>query len=105
MKETALQIVAEYLGVTIKDNDSDAALLALAEAFNRLLDSDFNRLVSVLYRLDIAEEKLKDELKSNPNQDAGLTIAKLAIERQAQKMKIRSEYKQHDDEKSDEERW
>lgn len=98
-------MVAQQLGISVKDDNADAALKLLAAKFNSLLDSDFNRLVSVLYRLDIPEEKLKEELRMRSDEDAGLIIAGLAIERQAQKIRTRNEYKPKDGESSDAERW
>lgn len=76
----------------------------LADKINELINSDFQKLVSILYRMDISEPKLKLLLKENPNVDAGLIIADLMIERQLQKAKSRQEYKR-DENISDDEKW
>lgn len=61
--------------------------------FNELIDKDFNKLVNLLYRIDISEKKLKIALQ---NQDktisSGKTIAKLIIERQLQKLEFRKKF-------------
>lgn len=77
----------------------------LANTINELLQNDFEKLVSILYRMDINEPKLKSLLKENPEADAGLIIADMMIERQEQKIKSRSQFKQRDDNISDEEKW
>lgn len=63
----------------------------LAEAVNYLLNHNFEKLVSILYRIDVNETKLKTVLKENPGEDAGKIIADLIIERQLQKIKSRKE--------------
>ena len=76
----------------------------LVDRINELINSDFQKLVSILYRLDISESKLKLMLKENPNVDAGLIIADLMIERQSQKLRSRQQYKR-DENISDDEKW
>ena len=63
----------------------------IADHVNLLIGSNFNKLISILYRVDINESKLKQLLADNPGEDAGMIIAELIIERQLQKIKIRSE--------------
>ena len=76
----------------------------LAEAVNRLLNNNFEKLVSILYRIDVSEEKLKMVLKENPGADAGNIIADLIIERQLQKIKSRKKPASNDS-IPDEEKW
>lgn len=75
---------------------------ALAVYINELILHQFNRLVQLLYRIDVSESKLKLLLKEHPEQDAGLLIARLIIERQLKKMETR---KQFGSRESDEEKW
>lgn len=63
----------------------------LAAYINTLIQSDFNKLVQLLYRIDVDEAKLKAILKQNPDTDAGLIIAGLVIERQLEKIESRKE--------------
>lgn len=72
---------------------------------NELITQDFNQLVTLLYRLDINEKKLKQTLADHPDQNAGELIAKLIIDRQDEKKKSREAFKQKDWEGSEEERW
>lgn len=65
----------------------------LALYINDLIEKDFQRLVSILYRVDVDEDKLKRFLKEENGKDAALIIARLIIERQSQKIRTRNEYK------------
>lgn len=65
----------------------------LAVYINELIDKDFNRLVNLLYRIDISEEKLKLALQNEDKlNSSGKTIAKLIIERQLQKLEFRKKF-------------
>ena len=73
---------------------SEPALIrALADCINHLIETNFSRLVTILYRIDISEHTLKETLRQQPQQDAGVLIAALIVERQLQKQKIRSQFK------------
>lgn len=72
---------------------------------NELITQDFNQLLTLLYRLDINEKKLKQTLADHPDQNAGELIAKLIIDRQEEKKKSREAFKQKDWESSEEEKW
>jgi hypothetical protein len=50
---------------------------------NDYIQHDFNKLVQLLYRIDVSEEKLKYILQLNPNEDAAKLIAAVIIERLA----------------------
>jgi hypothetical protein len=76
----------------------------LAIHVNDLINHDFEKLVSLLYRIDVNEAKLKHLLQENKNKDAGDLIAQMIIERQLQKIKTRNEFSKKKDE-SDEEKW
>lgn len=77
----------------------------LMDVIDRLISTDFNRLISSLYRLDVSETKLKYLLQQNPAADAAAIITDLIIERQVQKIKTRRQYNQRDNDISEEERW
>jgi hypothetical protein len=64
----------------------------LEEAINELIKNDFSRLVQIIYRIDVSEEKLKNILNSNPNEDAGKLIAHVIVERLAITKKARESF-------------
>ncbi len=79
--------------------------IQLAEYVNRLILTDFEKLVSLLYRIDVPEQKLKSLLQEFATEDAGKIIASLIIERQLQKIKARKEFTKKDDQFDEEEKW
>jgi hypothetical protein len=81
---------------------------ALASHIRHLLAHDFNRLVFILYRVDIAEEQLRKLLKDRPAEDAADLICGLILERLSQKAAARQKYRRLDareDGVDDDERW
>ena len=76
---------------------------ALAAEINQLILTNFEKLVQLLYRIEVSETKLKTLLKENPDKDAGLLIAVLMIERQLQK--IKRQPTNESDSACEEERW
>ena len=76
---------------------------ALASEINQLILTNFERLVQLLYRIDVSESKLKNLLKENPDKDAGMLIASLMVERQLEK--INRKPSSEDSDNCNEERW
>ena len=77
----------------------------LASAIHLLINENFQRLISLLYRVDVSESRLKNLLKDHPDQDAGLIIADLIIERQLQKIKSRKEFDQQNNKIDEKDKW
>lgn len=71
---------------------------------NDLLLHNFNKLVQLLYRIDVSEQKLKTLLHENPQTDAAVIITDLIIKRQEEKIKARQSFKPNRD-ISEEEKW
>ena len=69
---------------------------ALANYLNQLITSDFSRLISLLYRLDISENKLKELLAHQEQASAGDIIAAMIIERQLQKIESKRRFRSND---------
>jgi hypothetical protein len=93
-------------------NEENTVMIAAPEWFNRLkecvndlVQNDFQKLVQLLYQVDVSEPKLKNALSTRPTADAAEIIARLLVERQLQKIKSRREMTQRDDAISEEERW
>jgi len=77
----------------------------LSQHINQLILTDFQKLVSLLYRIDVSEEKLKYLLRENADQDASLIIADLIIERQMEKIRTRQQFSQPDKTHDEENTW
>ena len=76
----------------------------LKDYINYLLLNDFNKLVQLLYQVDVNEQKLKQLIKENPQMDASVLITDLLIQRQEEKIKTRETFKSNDD-IADEDKW
>ena len=76
----------------------------LSSSINHLIETDFNKLISILYRLDISETRVRQTLRNNIDKNAGELIAELMIERQLQKLKSREQFKSSRD-IPDDEKW
>ena len=77
----------------------------LSKQINLLIENDFHKLISILYRIDVSESKLKKLLSENPGTDSGEIIANLIIERQIQKIKSRRQFNKRDKNTDDDENW
>ena len=64
----------------------------LSEYINHLIIKDFQKLVYILYRMDISEQKLQSLLDHNTENTAGDIIAEMIIERQQQKIESRKKF-------------
>jgi hypothetical protein len=83
----------------------DAFISRLKDHINELILHRFDYLVSLLYRMDIDEKKLRRLIADHPGADAAAIIAEMVIERQLMKIKSRQEFRQQDNAASDEEKW
>ncbi len=77
----------------------------LAERINELINSDFNKLAGILYRIDVSEAKLKQLLREYRCTDAGEIIGNMLVERQLQKIISRKQYGKNDAGISDHDKW
>lgn len=78
---------------------------SLVDRVNDLLQHDFQKLVFLLYRIDIDENRLTRLLNQQPGEDAAVIITDLIIERQLQKIKSREQFRQNDDGIDEDEKW
>jgi hypothetical protein len=99
----AVNEISTELGLVLKGNTATDMQL-LYDRINELINNDFQKLVSILYRMDVDENKLRELLKKNPGTDAGIIIAGLMIARQEQKIRSRKAHKPGKD-ISDDEKW
>lgn len=92
--------------IQVRDSDTEDELLhILSQRINALIECNFPLLISLLYRIDISEKKLKQLLQEHKNTDAGNIIAHLILEREKQKIKSRQQYNRRDDSINDDDKW
>jgi hypothetical protein len=104
--EILVKEINKNMAIALSDNLSlDELQKQLASYINLLIQNDFQKLIMLLYRIDVSEVKLKQLLKVQPQEDAGKIIADLVIERQLQKIKTRQQFKQQENNFDEEEKW
>ncbi|MBP9212997.1 MAG: hypothetical protein KBF36_00450 [Chitinophagaceae bacterium] len=76
----------------------------LAKTIENLINTDFEKLVFLLYRIDVSEQKINDLLQNTQAGNAGELIVQAIIERLAEKKASREKYKQ-EGEIAEEDKW
>lgn len=77
----------------IEDLLSEALLRErLVQAFAYLLDNDISKMMNILYRTDVNEDKLKQLLISNSELPSAEVIADAYLARQKEKIETRKKY-------------
>ena len=97
--------MANELGITIQENNFQLNRQALINRINELIQSDFQQLVLVLYRVDVNEDKLRYLLKENSEENAATILADLLVERQTQKIISRKQFSKRDNDIEENEKW
>lgn len=104
IEQKIISQLSSSLEVDLASNTTmDELRSALTDYINHLIIHDFNKLVTILYRIDISERLLKKKLEEK-GEDAAKTIAEMLIQRQIQKLKTRQQFRPKDD-VPDEEKW
>lgn len=101
-----LESMGTELSIDVTANDSwDSAKTKLYHYINHLIDRNFEKLLLILYRIDVHEDKLRKLLYDHPASDTGMVITDLIMERQLQKIKTRQEFARQVYEIAEEDRW
>ena len=104
--EQLIQEININLAILLPDKISLEELqIQLSLHINHLIIKDFQKLIFLLYRIDVSESKLKQLLSQHPKEDAGKIIAALIIARQLEKIKSRQQFRQTGDNFTEEEKW
>jgi hypothetical protein len=106
MSDELIEILNTELAIGLPEKISLEELKEkLTQHINYLIDTNFQQLVAILYRVDVSESKLKMLLNESMAEDSGSVIADLIIERQLQKIKFRQKFSNWNKNISDEEKW
>lgn len=103
-KQNILEEVAVVLEIIPRNNAGLKKKVFIARV-NELLEKDFNKLVAILYRMDVDENRLRLLLDQNKDSDAAIIITELIIERQIQRLKSREAFRNNENEIDEEEKW
>lgn len=73
---------------------NEEALLSLIERLvQELIDTDFERFLRLLYRIDLDENKVKEMIAASDPEKATRGIAEMILEREKEKAASRAEHK------------
>lgn len=90
--EKDFQLEKSYLNLEAQEEIGyDHAFLMIMRVVEDLMTKDFNRLINILYRIDVSEEKLKEALALS-NDNPASVITKMILDRQLQKVATRKKY-------------
>ena len=79
--------------LVIQDATIEELEKELSQLISRLLDSDMERLILSLYRIDIDEAIFKKILVNEPSDNISLRLAQEVIKREFEKVRTREKYK------------
>ncbi|HHS95312.1 MAG TPA: hypothetical protein ENJ45_01890 [Phaeodactylibacter sp.] len=98
-KELSIQttaLIARDFGIDIGEHplSEEELLRIVADEVAYMLEYRTDFLMSLLYRLDVSEHKISHALSPFCIEPANITLAKLIIERQHQRILTKRQYKQ-----------
>ncbi len=106
MNTNLVEHINTSLEISLPETISDEELRErLARHINHLINTDFEKLVYYLYRIDVNENKMRMLLEKKEGENAAGLIADLIIERQAEKIKSRQQFDRRDNAIDDNEKW
>ena len=88
--QTLKEDLAKETGLILTNNFR----VELAAFVNHLINTDFEKLVFLLYRIDVRETTIKQLLALPSNSNAGELIAEAIIARQEEKIITKKQFKQ-----------
>ena len=93
-RHTAILQAYNYLDISVPKQESDEQAMAILTGYmEELIRTDFNRLLALLYRIDVSEQKIKSALEDRIRDISTARIfAELIIERLHQKLIYRRMY-------------
>jgi len=95
----------EVFDIHLPENTASKWREALEERIGYLLQNDFDRLISLLYRLDVDEMLLKTKIKESEGLNTAGIISDLVIERQIKRMQSRDQFRRKDEDIDENEKW
>ncbi len=98
------RLLSAEFGLTPREDKVDF-INHLALRIDELILHDFQKLVMILYRIDVNEDQLREMLAKYVHDDAGYVIAQLVIERQIQKAESKKKIVRKDENIAEKDRW
>ncbi len=93
--ETTALIVRDFELTTPEKSMTEAELLNyLADVIAYMIENRLDYLLSLLYRLDVAEDKINRALMPGNAEDANVALARLVIERQKRRIATKKAHRE-----------
>ncbi len=104
VEDSLIQILNTEMDADFPRMPEKELLIKISVFIDDLIRNDFQKLVAILYKVDVNENKLKQLLQYRAGENAAEIIAALILERQLQKIQTRKTFtgRPVDD---DEEKW
>ena len=100
IKDAANQIIKDFDMFGLEIKFSGNAFNAYEELFeqiephiNQLINSNQQKFMSILYRIDLSDEQIKRAVNENSSEPFSAIVSDLIIKRELQKVVIRNHYK------------
>lgn len=100
--ETLQQQLAEKFDAPVPAQTFEELMIQVGKIVYNLIVNDMNRLLFILYRVDVDEQKVLKIIRENTLPDAANLLAGALISRQLQKIQQRSEHGASDEIPEDE---
>lgn len=93
VEKELIQLINKQMDTDISvDSPAEVLKEKLIGFINNLIQNDFQKLIAILYKVDVSESKLKLLLREGVGEDAADIIATLIIEREMQKIETRKKF-------------
>ena len=94
-KETTALILRDFELIDPEKEMTEAELLDyLAAAIDYMIEHKLDFLLSLLYRLDVSEQKINEALLPSNKEDANIALAKLVLDRQKLRVATKRAYRE-----------
>lgn len=89
----------EQVSVVMKDgtNPREYLVQLLTPSIKQMLDQSFDRLLNVLYRIDLPEKKVVEILEESPPDEVANRLSQAIVDRQLEKISLRERYREPGD--------
>ncbi len=84
------------------DSDAERLIEAITPVVRELLNNDFNKLINILYRIDLNETTFKNILHERSDIPLETRLSKAIVNRQLEKLNWRKKYATKNDQESSE---
>jgi hypothetical protein len=103
---TLIEILNNQLDTNFPETIPKQLLVEKLSIFiDDLIQNNFQKLVAILYKIDVSEKKLKQLLQESEGVNAAGIISTLIIERQQQKIESRKKFSPRPGNDEEEEKW